>query len=370
MRSLRARLGSFAVVATIATLALAGCSSGGGAAGGATAEPLPDDQQKLVYIPSYGWAGSDISQSPLEIGISMAISQTLEALITLDKDSKPQPKLADSWAWTDPTTLVFKLHPGVKFSDGQAFTAADVKGSIERYIGWGAALKTVLAPITSVTATDDLTVTIKTSAPTGTLLGVLSLVRIGQGKFSHSDTKIAADNTYWAKPIGTGAVHHQRLRGQRPLHLHQERRLLGDEGQAEDPHDEAGHRRQRQDHRPGQRRGAGRGRRALRPDRAGQGDVERELHATGQPQLLLPVVRQQEPVPQGPAGPTGDVAGARPADDPAAAVRRHRLGHDRVLPGRCVRLRRSVGSDSRSTTRLLPRSCWPTPGTRTASPST
>ena len=112
MRSLRARLGSVAVVATIATLALAGCSSGGDAAGGATAEPLPDVQQKLVYIPSYGWAGSDISQSPLEIGISMAISQTLEALITLDKDSKPQPKLADSWAWTDPTTLVFKLHPG------------------------------------------------------------------------------------------------------------------------------------------------------------------------------------------------------------------------------------------------------------------
>ena len=204
MTSLRARLRSVAAVATITALALGGCSSGGGATGGATAEPLPDDQQKLVYIPSYGWAGSDISQSPLEIGISMAISQTLEALITLDKDSKPQPKLADSWAWTDPTTLVFKLHPGVKFSDGQPFTAADVKGSIERYIGWGAALRTVLAPITSVTATDDLTVTIKTSAPTGTLLGVLSLVRIGQGKFSHSDTKIAADNTYWSKPIGTG----------------------------------------------------------------------------------------------------------------------------------------------------------------------
>ena len=99
---------------------------------------------------------------------------------------------------------MFKLHPGVTFSDGQPLTAADVKGSIERYIGWGAALKTVLAPITTVTATDDLTVTIKTSAPTGTLSGVLSLVRIGQGKFSHTDTKIAADTAYWSKPIGTG----------------------------------------------------------------------------------------------------------------------------------------------------------------------
>ena len=205
MTSLRARLRTVAAVATIAALALGGCSSGGDASGGATAQPLPDDQQKLVYIPSYGWAGSDISQNPLEIGISMALSQTLETLITLDKESKPKPKLADSWSWTDPTTLVFKLHQGVTFSDGQPFTAADVKGSIERYIGWGGALKTVLAPITSVTATDDATVTIKTSAPTGTLLGVLSLVRIGQGKFSHSDTKIAADTAYWSKPIGTGA---------------------------------------------------------------------------------------------------------------------------------------------------------------------
>ena len=145
MTSLRARLGSVGAVAMIAAVALAGCSSGGSTGNATTAaEALPDEQQKLVYIPSYGWAGSDISQSPLEIGISMAISQTLESLITLDKDSKPQPKLADSWSWTDPTTLVFKLHPGVKFSDGQPFTAADVKGSIERYIGWGAALRTVL----------------------------------------------------------------------------------------------------------------------------------------------------------------------------------------------------------------------------------
>jgi peptide/nickel transport system substrate-binding protein len=202
MTSLRAKLGSVAALATIAALVLSGCSNTGEGAG--AGNPLPDEQQNLTFIPAYGWAGSDISQSPLEIGINMAISQTLETLITLDQDNKPQGKLAESWEWTDDTTLVFHLREGVEFSDGTPFTAADVKGSLERYIGWEAALKTVLAPIQTVEATDDHTVTITTSAPTGTLLGVLSMVYIGKGEFSHADTTIQADNDYWAKPVGTG----------------------------------------------------------------------------------------------------------------------------------------------------------------------
>lgn len=202
MTSLRAKLGAVAAFAATAALVLSGCTSTGEAAGGG--EPLPDEQQNLTFIPAYGWAGSDISAAPLEIGINMAISQTLEALVVLDENSKPQPKLAESWEWVDDTTLVFKLREGVEFSDGTPLTAADAKGSIERYIGWEAALKTVLSPIQTIEATDDLTLTITTSKPTGTLVGVLSLVYIGKGEFSHSDVTIQADNDYWAKPIGTG----------------------------------------------------------------------------------------------------------------------------------------------------------------------
>ena len=37
------------------------------------------------------------------------------------------PWLADSYTWSaDFMTLTFKLHPGVKWSDGQPFTAKDV----------------------------------------------------------------------------------------------------------------------------------------------------------------------------------------------------------------------------------------------------
>ncbi|HXO02412.1 MAG TPA: ABC transporter substrate-binding protein [Stellaceae bacterium] len=39
-----------------------------------------------------------------------------------------QPELADSWSWNDDhTRLSFKLHQGVKWHDGQPFTAKDVK---------------------------------------------------------------------------------------------------------------------------------------------------------------------------------------------------------------------------------------------------
>ncbi|MGN7977910.1 ABC transporter substrate-binding protein [Microbacterium sp. 22195] len=203
MTSLRARLRSVAAVAATAALLLTGCSAGTGDAAGSS-EPLPDAQQNLTYIPSYGWSGTDISQYPLEIGVQMAISQTMEALISLDKDGKPQPKLAKSWEWVDDTTLTFELRDDVTFSDGTPLTAADVKGSIERYIAQQGPLKTVLAPIVEVTADGDHKVTIKTSGPTGTLLGVLSLVYIGQAKYSHADLTAQADNDYWAKPIGTG----------------------------------------------------------------------------------------------------------------------------------------------------------------------
>lgn len=202
MTSLRAKLGSVAAAAAIAALVLSGCSPTGEEAGGG--ELLPDEQQNLTFIPAFGWSGSDITVQPLEIGVQMAISQTMEALITLDQNSAPQPKLAESWEWTDETTLVFHLREGVEFSDGTPMTAADVKGSIERYIAQEGPLMTVLAPIAEVTATDDSTVTITTSAPTGTLLGVLSLVYVGKAEFSGPDITDQASNDYWALPIGTG----------------------------------------------------------------------------------------------------------------------------------------------------------------------
>ena len=46
------------------------------------------------------------------------------------------PELATSWAWSDDKKkLTFKLHPGVKWHDGQPFTAADVKCTFDMVMG-------------------------------------------------------------------------------------------------------------------------------------------------------------------------------------------------------------------------------------------
>ncbi len=53
-------------------------------------------------------------------------------------DGKLHPGLATEWKLQGQTTWVFKLRSGVKFHNGDPFTSADVKYSIERTLRPGA----------------------------------------------------------------------------------------------------------------------------------------------------------------------------------------------------------------------------------------
>ncbi|PYI37049.1 ABC transporter substrate-binding protein [Arthrobacter psychrolactophilus] len=195
MNSIREKI-SLAVAATaVAMMALTGCGSGTASTGGGAM--LPDEQQNLTFVPAFAVPGLDPTKAPLEMGSNQVLSNVLQALVKLDENSQPQPQLAESWEWTTPTTLTLKLREGVTFSDGQALSSADVKATLERYISQKQTLAAVLAVIESVSADDPTTVTITTTQPTGTLLGVLSMLFIGQA--AH-----AQDDAWWAKPTGTG----------------------------------------------------------------------------------------------------------------------------------------------------------------------
>jgi peptide/nickel transport system substrate-binding protein len=91
---------------------------------------------------------------------------TYERLVTLDEGLKPVPELAESWEQTSPTTYVFTLRKGVKFSNGREMTADDVVGSMNRLrdpklaASWVSQL-----PVRSVEATGDDQVTFTLSAP-------------------------------------------------------------------------------------------------------------------------------------------------------------------------------------------------------------
>ncbi len=204
MRSLQKKLGAAVIAAAITGLVLAGCSSGGTPIQSASGVALPYDQQNLTFVPDYAVEALDITQYPLEPGVQEIARQILEPLLKFGSNGTTlRPALATSWTWTAPTQLTFTLRKGVKFSDGQPFTSADVKGSFDRYISKKGALAPTFATITSYSAPDPHTFVINTKAPDGTLPGVLTLVLIGEGAHSHS-TLSSEDNAWWQKPVGTG----------------------------------------------------------------------------------------------------------------------------------------------------------------------
>lgn len=55
-----------------------------------------------------------------------------EPLVTLSQDYKAEPALATEWAKTSDTTYIVKLREGVKWSNGEPFTADDVLFTIDR----------------------------------------------------------------------------------------------------------------------------------------------------------------------------------------------------------------------------------------------
>jgi peptide/nickel transport system substrate-binding protein len=128
------------------------------------------------------------------------IFQTL--VVSAPNGRSAQPWLATSWTLSsNKTTWTFHLRPGVKFSNGQTMTAADVKFSLDqtrvKQSGWAfidAAIASVQTPSPSV-------VVIHTKTPWAPLLGDLALWANGIVPNNY-DGKTAA--AFYQDPIGTG----------------------------------------------------------------------------------------------------------------------------------------------------------------------
>ncbi|MEQ8651403.1 MAG: ABC transporter substrate-binding protein [Kiloniellales bacterium] len=75
------------------------------------------------------------------------------------------PALAESWEVVEPNRWRFHLRKGVKFANGNDFTAEDVVFSAERVLDEGSDLKTRLPADVKVEAVDDHTVDFITSGP-------------------------------------------------------------------------------------------------------------------------------------------------------------------------------------------------------------
>ena len=88
-----------------------------------------------------------------------------EYLVGYDKSVNLTPLLAESWKNTSPTTWVFNLRKGVKFSDGTPFTADDVVFSYNRAAQSGSTFKLYSNQVGRPRKIDDHTVEFTQDAP-------------------------------------------------------------------------------------------------------------------------------------------------------------------------------------------------------------
>lgn len=114
-----------------------------------------------------------------------------------------EPDLAESWENVNETTWNFKLREGVKFHNGQEFTAADVKFTLERV----AKDNTLLEHgnynlIEEVKVVNDYEVSIITKHPEPAMLNRLS--RLGSGMLPSEYIETEGWSTFLNKPVGTG----------------------------------------------------------------------------------------------------------------------------------------------------------------------
>ena len=134
-----------------------------------------------------------------------ASSKVLEGLLRYDETLTPQPGLAVSWeAAADGLSYTFKLREGVKWHDGQPFTAQDVAFSLETNKRYHPRGGSTFANLASVETPDDHTAIVKLAKPAPYLIRA----------FAGSETPILPKHLYASgdplsnphnnAPVGTG----------------------------------------------------------------------------------------------------------------------------------------------------------------------
>jgi len=154
--------------------------------------------------------GGDISKfdphfstSSNDIRVSFNI---FDNLVSRHPDGKLHPALATEWKLEGQTTWRFKIRQGVKWHNGDPFTAADAKWSLERTFDPTAKtlVATVFTTIDRIEAADPATLVIHTKKPDPLLPARLAFYggQILPKKYVES----VGNDTFNAKPVGTGPV--------------------------------------------------------------------------------------------------------------------------------------------------------------------
>ena len=197
-------------------LMLGGCSSDGSAdvsESGSEGNGVADGERVLTIASPYAIGSLTPWISNLD-GDRYVLGNVYEALVESNTGSEDGveyvPAIAESWEYTDDTTLVFKIRENVYwqtegndlFDEKVQVTAHDVKAVFDFVLDennasteWG----DLYPIIESVEATDDFTFTVRTKQPSAILLNEISGVLIFPIKAIEEDFDLTQ------QPVGTGA---------------------------------------------------------------------------------------------------------------------------------------------------------------------
>ena len=117
-----------------------------------------------------------------------------EGLVWRDRDMVLKPSLALTWENVEPTVWRFKLRQGVKFHNGNDFTAEDVAFSVDRIKSEGSDLKVVAGLIQEVKIIDDHTVDLVTPTPNPILPLQLEIFYIMDKDWAEANNTATATN--------------------------------------------------------------------------------------------------------------------------------------------------------------------------------
>src|SRR3989442_5436655 len=127
-------------------------------------------------------------------------------LVSRRPDGKLYPGLATEWKLHGQTQWTFKIRPGVKWHDGDPFTAADASFSLSRT--WdpkvGTRVSTVFTTIDRIEAPDPATLVVHTKKPDPLLPARLAFY--GGPILPPKYVEKAGNDEFNAKPIGTGPL--------------------------------------------------------------------------------------------------------------------------------------------------------------------
>jgi peptide/nickel transport system substrate-binding protein len=138
-----------------------------------------------------------------DIAVSFNI---FDNLTSRSPDLKLIPRLATEWKVVNDTTWEFKLRPNVKFHNGDPFTSADVKFSIERTLDPASKVlvNTIFTTVDRIEAPDPLLVRFITKKPDPLLAARLGFYG-GQIIPEKYFKQVGAD-AFAQKPVGSGVV--------------------------------------------------------------------------------------------------------------------------------------------------------------------